>query len=249
MKSILASVVTCLVLFGASAGVSYYLNKPAPDEDADTELADQEPLPVAPEPTATPEPTVDQVEQMPVALLADQSQSVEAVMKMTKAVKQMQRRLEERERRLQKEEQRVQLLFQDLTREQTELKAFSDGVEAKVSAMDRLVVELNDLMAQLDEKQALVEEDTPDAAAEDTSRESVVQARVGKVKDWFANLEPTQAAEYLKEFANGGQIDFAAALLQEMPDRQKSQVLSALNDPQLVSAMIEALDIAPAESP
>ena len=79
-----------------------------------------------------------------------------------------------------------------------------------------------------------------------TDPESVSQeleSRVNDVKSWFENLEANQAADYLREFANNGKMDFAALLLQKMPDRQKSKILAAMSDPQLVSQLIEAVKV------
>ncbi|MEC8557413.1 MAG: hypothetical protein VXZ82_20615, partial [Planctomycetota bacterium] len=79
-----------------------------------------------------------------------------------------------------------------------------------------------------------------------TDSESVSQeleSRVNDVKSWFENLEANQAASYLREFANNGKMDFSALLLQKMPDRQKSKILAAMSDPQLVSQLIEAVKV------
>ena len=72
-----------------------------------------------------------------------------------------------------------------------------------------------------------------------------LDSKVNDVKSWFANLEPDQAADYLKEFANNGKLEFAASLLQKMPDRQKSKILGVMSDPILVDQLIESLDVRP----
>ena len=81
------------------------------------------------------------------------------------------------------------------------------------------------------------------AGTDDDSVHEKFDTKVNDVKGWFAGLQAEQAADYLKEFANNGKLEFAASLLQKMPDRQKSKILGALSDPVLVDQLIDALSV------
>jgi DNA-binding protein H-NS len=65
--------------------------------------------------------------------------------------------------------------------------------------------------------------------------------RVQTAKAWFEGLEDEQAANYLKEFANNGDMQFAVRLLKSMQQRKASKILAALNDPDFVQQLLNAI--------
>ena len=148
-----------------------------------------------------------------------------------------------RETQLAKDERRVQLLFDDLATEQDELRAFSEGIDAKVEMANRLSDTLRETLDQLESRKAELQELEKETGSDDESLQEDMDNRVNDVKSWFAGLEAEQAADYLKEFANNGKMAFASSLLQKMPDRQKSKILGAMSDPVLVEQLIDALKV------
>lgn len=236
MKSIVAAAVTCAVLFSASFAFStYWVNDQADAEDAasatdhartESELSSVE----SEQPTA-----------LPVSLLPDAAVSIEAVMQMSDSIKKTEEQLLAREQRLVKKEQRLDLLLKELKSEEDALRAFGQAVEEKIDLLDRLNNEIALKFDELDnrilELKALRESST---AGQQSDRNSL-DSKVNDVKDWFSNLPPEQASDYLREFANNGKMEFAAALLQKMPDRQKSKILGAMSDPLLVEQLIDSL--------
>ena len=244
MKAIVATIITCLVLFSVSAAASWYLNQPEDNQEqmADTDTEQNED-PEADE-TSLPgkQPEVqEKVEAMPVSHRPSQTLSLEAMLQMSRSMKQMEAKLLQRKQLLQKEEQRVKVMYEDLRRERKELKSFNEGIEAKLETMKQLSAEMKQTLTEIEKKQAESQKVVQGPSSE--SQASEIQNKVDKVKGWFANLEAPQAAEYLKEFANNGQLEFAAALIQKMSDRQKSKILSSLNDPTLVGQLIDSLNI------
>lgn len=241
MKTIVAAMITCIALFGLSMGATQFLLAPAPD--AEDELIEGEP----PE----SEPT-DQVAEeakygpqtVPVSFRPE-NVSVEAVVQMSDSIRRMEQQLSEREARVIKDEQRLKTLFGDLTREQQELRALGDGIDTKIKTLQQLTTSLaatlNDLDARKSELEALEKQTGADQQSQDTS----LQDKVNSVKSWFEGLPPEQAADYLKDFANNGKLEFSAALLHKMPDRQKSKILGAMSDPVLVDQLIDALKTQP----
>ncbi|QDT11174.1 hypothetical protein [Planctomycetes bacterium K23_9] len=236
MKTIIAAVVTCMVLFGVSAATTHlFLSEPPADEETEVaenaegeEIADESP-----------------VRAMPVAFRPESAVSVEAVLQMSDSIKKMEQQMATRQQRLAKDEQRVQLLFDDLATEQDELRAFSEGIDAKVDMVKRLNSSLRETLDQLDARKAELQKLEKDTGSDEQSQQEDMDSRVNDVKSWFAGLEAEQAADYLKEFANNGKLAFAASLLQKMPDRQKAKILEAMSDPILVDQLIDALTIRP----
>ena len=245
MKSIVAAVITCVILFGASFAASkYYMES---EVASDTEES-ATPKPESADQTSTLPPnesSINKVNLMPVAHRPDRSVSLEAVLQMSDSIKKMEEKLRIREQNLAKEEQQVKLLFVDLETEQDQLQAFSEGVDAKVEALSRMTAELRELLSSLDAKKAELATMEKAAGVDEESKQSDLENKVNDVKSWFSNLEAQQASDYLKEFANNGKLDFAASLLHKMPDRQKSKILAELSDPALVDQLISALRVRP----
>ncbi len=239
MKSIITAVVTCLVLFGISVGSTKFLYQQSSQEDAATSQSQTE---QPSEPGGNPE---QKAKAMPVAFRPDNAVSVEAVLQMSDSIKKMEQQLIQREQRLAKEEQRVKLLFDDLATEQDELRAFSEGIDAKVDLLQRMSSSLKITLDDLDSRKVELEALAKQTGSDEQSKREELDSKVNDVKSWFANLEPEQAADYLKEFANNGKLEFAASLLQKMPDRQKSKILGVMNDPILVDQLIDSLAIRP----
>ena len=242
MKSIITAAITCAILFGVSFAASkYYMDKEVPEEVVEpaVETVDQSS-------TLPPdESKISKVPVMPVSHRPEKSVSLEAVLQMSDSIKKMEEKLILRAQRLAKEEQRVKLLFVDVATEQEQLQAFSEGVDSKVQSLARLSGELKELLASLDEKKAEIAKMEKEVGVDDESKQVELDNKVNDVKGWFSNLDPQQASDYLKEFANNGKLDFAASLLHKMPDRQKSKILAALSDPALVDQLITALKVTP----
>ena len=234
MKSIIAAVVTCAVLFGLSWGVTAYMGG-APDPlqaEANVNPGEESASDVAQTSTALP---------MPVGLRPENAVSVEAVLQMSDSIKKAEQQLAEREKRVLKQEQRIKLLFDDLATEQDELRAFSESLDAKVQLLDRLKSDVQASLDSLEAKKKELEELAKKTGNDQESKMQELDDRVNEVKGWFSNLEPEQASAYLTEFANNGKLEFAASLLQKMPDRQKSKILGVMSDPTLVQQLIDSL--------
>ncbi len=238
MKSIITAVLTCSVLFGISLMTTRLLYERAPQEAAkDSETTSD-----------SPEQNVEQTspkKAMPVSFRPDNAVSIEAVLQMSDSIKKMEQQLIEREQRLIKDEQRVKLLLDDLVTEQNELRAFSEGIDAKVESLQQMASAFNKTLNELESRKIELEQLEKKTGSDDESKQKELDSKVNDVKSWFANLDAEQSADYLKEFANNGKLEFAASLLQKMPDRQKSKILGVMSDPVLVEQLIDSLEIRP----
>lgn len=238
MKSILAITVVGLLLFGVSAGVSWMVvfNEPeTPEEVLDDDFVDG----------AESFPSVidvaDQASEMPVALRPDKPITVEVVTELAHSIMKKDRAIKDAEKRLKKEEKRIMLLFEDLVREREELTAFGESIDAKVrqarEAVELLKVE-NELLTQQKNFVSKIERKNGKTIVDAKSDE--LDARVDEISGWFKGLEPEAAASQLKEFANRGDLDFAARLLGSLGERDSTKVLAVFDDAPLMADMIEA---------
>lgn len=239
MKSLLTSIVIGILFFGISAGVSWlFIYKPAePTEDEIAETTDSTDYTFPPKIGDS-----DQVEEMPVSLRPDMPISTEALTELAQSIMKKQKAIYDAEQHLKKEEKRINLLFEDLRRERDELMAFGQKIDAKIiqarEATKILQMESQKLETQTNTLSKLQKKTgkTLDVAVEDE-----LNRRVKVVKNWFKNLDPEQAANYLKEFADRGDIDFAARLLDSLEDRNIAKVLAAFDDPPLVAQIVESV--------
>ncbi|MFO0455145.1 MAG: hypothetical protein ACK5Z0_03980, partial [Planctomycetota bacterium] len=61
------------------------------------------------------------------------------------------------------------------------------------------------------------------------------------VKGWFNSLEPEQAARFIKEFANNGELEFACKLLQSLDPKKSAKILAALDDAPLAASIVSRI--------
>ena len=234
MKAIL-TILTVIFLFIGSAGVSWMMFYP-PAEVTDEDVASLEEEMDFPEAMMD---TIDKQDIMPVATRPEAPLTVEAVVELAQSIMEKEKSLFDAQQKINMDEKRVKLLFEDLSREQEELEAFAKTVDDKIrDAQEAAKVLKMEKKAVMQEKDALgtIEKRTDpidDVAKEDLNR------RVKVIKSWFENLEPEQAAKYLKEFADRGDLDFVAKLLDSLEDRRIAKVLAAFNDATLVAKIVD----------
>ena len=236
MKSLISKVMLFGVLYAVAAGGTtlYFNMTKAPEEESSEGEENKEGISGAKDP---PPP------QVPVALRPKNNVSVEAIVQMSDSIRRTEQRLEEQKKQLAADEERVGLLFEDLELEREELKALNQSLDAKLQTMAETADRLQGMMDELDRKKQDLASLEKATGTDPESVSQELESRVNDVKSWFENLEANQAADYLREFANNGKMDFAALLLQKMPDRQKSKILAAMSDPQLVSQLVEAVKV------
>jgi hypothetical protein len=240
MKSLIGAVMVGIVLFAASAGVSWFLVNQSAESQTDEITAVDETDPAS----AFPEPIKDgeKVDAMPVAIRPDTPVTVEAVTKLAQSIMKKEQSLFDSQQQLHKEERRINLLFVDLKRERDELMAFGERIDAKI-LQAREATELLKQQSQAlnDQTKVLSTLEKKTGKTSTDAAEDQVDRRVQTVKKWFKSQEPEQAAKYLKEFVNNGDLEFAARLLDTFSDRQIPKILTALNDVPLATQLADAL--------
>ena len=240
MKSILAAIIVGIILFGVSAAVSWFMIfkqlNPTEEAKASRDRVDDQGI-------SFPQAIDDsaKVKVMPVGPRPEMPVTVEAVTELAQSIMEKERKLIESEDRLKKDEKRINLLFEDLRREREELSALGERIDARITqareTVELLKVENQNLAEQTKALSSL--EKKTGKSTEDVATEEI-DGRVKLVKDWFNRLEAEQAAKFLKEIANKGDIEFAAKLLDSLDDRNIAKILSAFDDAPLVAEIINA---------
>ncbi len=240
MKSLLMAIIVGVVLFAASAGASWFLLLQKSMVGAEVSKMEEDPAERALS-FVPPVKDEEKVDSMPVSLRPVVPITVEAVTELAQSIMQKERVLLEGEKRLKKEEKRVALLFEDLKREQDELTAFGQKIDAKIVRARELMELLKLENKNLDEQtQALSKLEKKTGKKFEDLATDELDKRVATVKNWFKNLETEAAASYLKEFADRGELEFAARLLDSLEDRKIAKILAAFNDAPLVAQIVDA---------
>lgn len=239
MKSILITLLVGGFVFALSAGASFMFIYEAetPEVEEVVEGVDESVTSSFPK-------TIDEserIEVMPVAMRPETPVTVEAVTELAQSIMAKERALFENEQKLKRDEKRIKLLFEDVKRERDELEAFSDKIDAKIrearEALEMLKLESKSVT---DQARVLSDLEQEIGMTKDQLVDDELDRRVKVVKNWFKDLEPEQAANYLKEFAERGDLEFAARLLDSLQDRQIAKVLAAFNDAPLVAQIVDS---------
>lgn len=240
MKSLLTTLLIGVFLFVASAGLSWWLIYEGdqvaeqPDETSSSSTEDH--------PALDMNKDEERHEVMPVGIRPDAPISVEIATELAQSMLKKERALFEAEQALKRKEKRVNILFEDLEREQEKLMAFHSKIEAKIME-GRETLKL----LQLEKKVISEKTESLSALEKRTGKKSgnlkqdELDDRLKTVKNWFKAVDDEQAADYLKEFANRGEIEFVAKLLGSMEDRKAAKVLSSMNDAPLIAQIVESL--------
>lgn len=241
MKSIITAGIVGVVLFATSASVSWFLfnqKKPEPmavvDPNGPEEEAGMTPLGKG----------IEKSEQLPVAMRPNLPLSVEAVLELSESIRKKEQELLEREKAAEKTEQNIKLLFEDLKLERAELTAIMTELESKINLAQNYVTDLkqeNQNLTTKSQELTKLNQQLDKKKKEGGEPLDEIGQRVQTAKAWFEGLEDEQAANYLKEFANNGDLQFAVRLLKSMQQRKASKILAALNDPDFVQQLLNAI--------
>ncbi|MFT5300110.1 MAG: flagellar motility protein MotE (MotC chaperone) [Mariniblastus sp.] len=236
MKSIIGAILVGVVLFGASASLSWFLTK---TEEPSEEVADAE-QPVSPSAFPAPLNDADKTDLMPVSLRPETPLTVEAVTQLADSIMAKEEKLFQKQTFLQKEEQRIGVLFEDLKHEREKLIALEQQIDAKILSAREKTVELKQAFSEFNSKVkelASLEKKTG-KTSEDVVDEEMIE-RVDKVKGWFKDLEPEISVELLKNFAKRGDREFAGRLLDSLDKRKIAGILGGM-DPVMAAEIIDA---------
>lgn len=229
MKTIIAAIVTCVVIFGLSAGTTHYLmNDPEANQDPITDTSAE--TNTTNNPNAPPETAGGRV---PVAFRPESGVSIEAVMQMSDSIKRMEQELVERERKLKKEELRIKMMRDDMQREQDEMKALSEGIDARIATLTKMAESMPAAGQQATTPaNPRAATNTPAGGTSDDDATDVVLKFLGK-------MEPQQAAGIIESMANSGRLELAAQALSEMESRDMADILARL-DKNLAQELMDA---------
>ncbi|MDE0934662.1 MAG: hypothetical protein OSA89_01995 [Mariniblastus sp.] len=235
MKSIIIAGLIGILLFAASGYTSWLFfakgEKPAVAE----------PIPEFEGKLPMVDSTKSQ-EQMPLGIRPDVPMPPRVALDLMNSIIQSEKKLQEKEERLKKEEKRISLLREDLERERKELESFSKKIDSKINEAKEAtnLLKLEKEAVEKETKELSMYENRLGKKVGDLASEEL-QQQVNGLKDMFRTLDPAKAANILKEYANRGNLNLVANLLDSLEDRQKAKIIAELDSPTLTAEIMDTL--------
>lgn len=235
MKSAMMAGVVGVFLFVASAGLSWWLiytPQGSPDDSLAATEEQEFPIEI---------PDKEKTGDMPVSLRPDAGITMESVTELAESIMNKERRVFESEQALKKEEQRIEMLFEDLRREQEELDAFAERVDAMIieakEAVKLLQLEKQAITAQTEELSALEKKTGVEG---DQVADVALSVRAKQLKNILEEVEPSRAGRLMQEWIDGGNRDLARQVLLKLDERKRGKILSSFDNYETIAEILVA---------
>jgi flagellar motility protein MotE (MotC chaperone) len=189
---------------------------------------------------------------MPVAV-RPKPMSVDDIFRLSESLHKREESLKARALELDAERAHTKLALEDIRREQQELESLQTKVQGMIATAEQLMADVANKRQQAVEEQKKAQEELKTIkeaqakAEEELKKVKEVQGahnetereNIKRMAEWFQQMEPEKAAEYLRELANDGKLDTAVQLLADFEEREAAQILAAMNDAALVTQLTE----------
>lgn len=240
MMKLLLFGVTALVLFGASFGVSYFLQqgKPppgdraaapetAPGKETESSSTGKGKLPPSSDPQRT-------------AVRPPHTPGTDEAVQLAGSLRERLSAVREKEKKLADREKQLDLIMKDIRGERTviddlrkqvgaELKAVTEKMSAVERKQGEVQQQRQDMSKNVDEMQKRVLE-----------LEGVEKKNFDKMASMYDSMAPESAAKILQHLADSGKMDTAVKLLGQMKERNAAKVLAELSEP-VAAQLLERL--------
>jgi flagellar motility protein MotE (MotC chaperone) len=239
MKTVLMLLVGVL-LFAASAGVSWYLHRgTAPHESQKPETSAPAVAAAGGPADRAAQPVSPRADDLPVAA-RPREMSVEELVRYSMGLKTREESLRVREEELNRQRDRQKLALADLQAEQQGLTALLATIRTQHEAAQELWQRAAQEREQLAAERQAAEAEEQTRANSRVSIESDQRDNVKRLSDWIQAMDPVEAADVLREFANDGNLDLGVQILSNLEERDAAEILSSLRDPKLVGQFVES---------
>lgn len=251
MGKLLMVGVTAVVLFSASAGVSWYLRQMQTSkgdaeaakttETASTPSKHAAPLlpatPALREPSAraTPSPS------LPPAVRPPYNPEAEGAVQIATSLKERLDAVHAREEQLNSRQQNLELIFQDLRSERTSIDDKRRQVTNLLKAVEEKMTDLDRKASELEQKRQETTKEAKQLKKNVTEYQGQEKERIKQVASMYDTMEPASAAKILQTLADSGNLDTAVKILASMRERQAAKVLAELGDPALAAQLVDKL--------
>ena len=262
MRKLLFMGICCLGLFGASAAASYFLMgspKSTKGKLIGTDLQDTQavssnsstssgnagfgsPSALGGAGSTSQSTSGDATDnsETPVPFEAS-GLTTETVLRLSQSLRNRESLLKQREQFAAKQEERVQFAMDDLQREQARLDELKKKIDAQLVKAGQLAEKLTQNAASIESPN---QNDETSGGENATTSQAVSEQELKNLKRVAAvlsGMDPQQAAESIRQFANDGKLELAAQILNQFEEKNASEILGSLNDQVLINQLIDQM--------
>jgi flagellar motility protein MotE (MotC chaperone) len=245
MKKLMTISLTALVLFGASAGISWWLHKgsalaeepvPAPDEAAKSNPESSTKNRSTASGARPAEPGLQRA-----AARVPYSPAAEEAVQLANGLRDRLAAVREHESQVNAREKQMELVLEDIRGERSAIDALRKTLNDELKAADDRISTIEQKRAEVEEQGKAVSTKVKEMEARVLRMGEMENGNVHKIAEVVNTMAPESTAKILQQLADTGKIDTSVKLLSCMKPAQAAKVLAELSDPGLAAQFVEKL--------
>lgn len=235
MKNIVIILLSAILLFSISAGLSLWLNTPATPQKEQGKSARSEgnKRRVEPdEPAPAPDPVV-----------APSAGPNEKTIQLHAVVEARARELDRREADLKKREQHMLLIMAEIRGEQKTLDGLRQQINDEKKALQSLRTSVEQAMADLDEKKKATQKAHTDLEKFRIPIEAEEEKNLKVLVEALESMTPENGARLIKQLADKGEMTTAVKVLAQLKGRNKAAIMDQITvtDPEFAGEIFHRI--------
>lgn len=242
MRRLLMPLLVGGVVFAASAGGSWFLHQQQNADSEETGEATPEAVTLTEHSQLPPQLPMGQQagtgDPLPVAV-RPRPMSVEELLRHGMSLKTREEGLRDRGQKLDDRESMLRIMLTDLQSEQKDVEALQSQAKEQALSLKQLFEQVQQERRSLGGERTKAADDLKEIQDARIEVEGDQKDNLKTLSQWIQGMEPTKAAELLRELAEDGKMDLAVLLMQNLEDRDASKILSELDDATLVIELAE----------
>jgi flagellar motility protein MotE (MotC chaperone) len=247
MKKMLIMGLLAGVMFGGSAGVSWYLRKMKEEQAA---------APGETSPQATFSPSNRQNSGNSVAANANSTPAVSPLRPVVpppfnpeadgtvQLAANLSRQLEavrNREQHLNTRQKQLDLIYQDVRNERTVLDGMRKQVAEEAAALEKSLSAIEQKFQDLQQQRESTKDQLNNMKRQTTEFDVLESERIRQLATMVEGMPPENAAKLLQHMADSGSLDTAVKILAGMKERSAAKVLAEIPDPSIATQLFDKL--------
>ncbi len=249
MKKLLIVGITSLLLFGISAGASYFWQmKQKSGHGTETEHAD-----TAHKETGKAKAKADKEEKdssshhsspapsTRAAARPAYNPNTEEIARMTNELRARLAAVREREDQLTARKKQIELIHEDIRGERTSLDELRTQIQSEMDSLNEAIQGVEKQRGSLEEERQKLGKNTKEMESRVMKLEKEEHENLKKMSGMYNSMTPESAAKILQNLADTGKMDTAVKILGTMQERQAAKVLTELTDQTLAAQLVEKL--------
>jgi flagellar motility protein MotE (MotC chaperone) len=246
MKRMILVLVVGLAMFGASAGLSWYLRHA---ELAHTgEATEAEGGHASDRVRLASDVGSRALSKMPAALdpqgppsARATTPSAESVAQLAATLRQQQETVRTREQNLVIRQKHLEVIYLDLKNERKVLDDLRQQITDEMKALTEKMDAMDKKGTELDKKKQDLNKQSQDVKQTIFEVETLEQKNIKKMAETFNAMDAATSAELLQQMADGGKMEMAAKVLATMQERQAARVFSEMEDRGTVVQLLDKM--------